>query len=302
MLFYAILYPLILFSLSSWFIPFYRYILMYWLYWIVSLSQLSFYLSSQSFEESAYRGIIIPSFYGDLDESILALDLPFTSAVSTTLYFNCFISYASEIYESNPCSIYPHEISFSASFNTPSTVFDYSSSSYVYISPYSLQAYMIGSNCASSQHFYSIIHSCYCRAISSFFHTISKWFWVWLECSLDSLWWDLHTLCMETMLTSSSLFKSIKFTLNSVHSTFDASIDELQFMIWNKDDAIATLFHTIHTIFRLGLDSSLWYIHHLWIQQFWGYGECGSLKLHLSPISSLQRGILCFCHCSQNHR
>ena len=154
----------------------------------------------------------------------------------------------------------------------------------------------------SSQHFYSIIHSCYCRAISSFFHTISKWFWVWLEYSLDSLWWDLHTLCMETMLTSSSLFKSIKFTLNSVHSTFDASIDELQFMIWNKDDAIATLSHTIHTIFRLGLDSSLWYIHHLWIQQFWGYGECGSLKLHLSPISSLQRGILCFCHCSQNHR
>ena len=85
---------------------------------------------------------------------------------------------------------------------------------------------MIGSNCASSQHFYSIIHSCYCRAISSFFHTISKWVWVWLECSLDSLWWDLHTLCMETMVTSSSLFKSIKFTLNSVHSTFDASIDD----------------------------------------------------------------------------
>ena len=107
MLFYVILYPLILLSLSSWFIPFYRYILMYWLYWIVSLSQLSFYLSSQSFEESAYRGIIIPSFYGDLDEYVIAIDLPFTSAVSTTLYFNCFISYASGIYESNPCSIHP---------------------------------------------------------------------------------------------------------------------------------------------------------------------------------------------------
>ena len=46
MLFYTILYPLILFSLSSWFIPFYRYILMYWSYSIVSLSQFSFYLSS----------------------------------------------------------------------------------------------------------------------------------------------------------------------------------------------------------------------------------------------------------------
>ena len=62
MLFYAILYPLILVSLSSWFIPFYRYILIYWLYWIVSLSQLSFYLSSYHTDDNRGNMYYVVSF------------------------------------------------------------------------------------------------------------------------------------------------------------------------------------------------------------------------------------------------
>lgn len=62
MLFYAILYPFILVSLSSWFIPFYRYILMYWLYWIVSLSQLSFYLSSYHTDHNRGNMYYVVSF------------------------------------------------------------------------------------------------------------------------------------------------------------------------------------------------------------------------------------------------
>ena len=62
MLFYAILYPLILVSLSSWFIPFYRYILMYWFYSIVSLSQLSFYLSSYHTDDNRGNMYYVVSF------------------------------------------------------------------------------------------------------------------------------------------------------------------------------------------------------------------------------------------------
>ena len=143
--------------------------------------------------------------------------------------------------------------------------------------------------------------------LQSYFLLLSHYQQVILSLILTGVlsWLSLMRLTYPMHGNNDHFFLSIQ--IYQIHSQFSSLhiwcfYLWLQFMIWNKDDAIATLSHTIHSIFRLGLDSSLCYIHHLWIQQFWGYGECGSLKLHLSPISSLQRGILCFCHCSQNHR
>ena len=74
-------------------------------------------LATNSYSYSQYRGIILPAFYAQFNQSVISVELHFTSVNERTIDFNSFISYQSGISTDNPCSIYPHSISASGTFN-----------------------------------------------------------------------------------------------------------------------------------------------------------------------------------------
>ena len=74
-------------------------------------------LATNSYSYSSYRGIILPAFYAQFNQSVISVELHFTSVNERTIDFNSFISYQSGISTDNPCSIYPHSISASGTFN-----------------------------------------------------------------------------------------------------------------------------------------------------------------------------------------
>lgn len=74
-------------------------------------------LATNSYSYSSYRGIILPAFYAQFNQSVISVELHFTSVNERTIDFNSFISYQSGISTDNPCSVYPHSISASGTFN-----------------------------------------------------------------------------------------------------------------------------------------------------------------------------------------
>ena len=74
-------------------------------------------LATNSYSYSSYRGIILPAFYAQFNQSVISVELHFTSVNERTIDFNSFNSYQSGISTDNPCSIYPHSISASGTFN-----------------------------------------------------------------------------------------------------------------------------------------------------------------------------------------
>ena len=193
-------------------------------------------LATNSYSYSSYRGIILPAFYAQFNQSVISVELHFTSVNERTIDFNSFISYQSGISTDNPCSVYPHSISASGTMTYPSGAFDYNY--YVArISPSSLPAYVIGSfgtiiPLINSIRLYT--GSAPSESPSSFIVSGSD---------SDSSWTTLLTQSGQTYnanswkqwsLNSPSQFKSIKFTVNSVQSTDSAYITELQFMTCNQ--------------------------------------------------------------------
>ena len=195
-------------------------------------------LATNSYSYSSYRGIILPAFYAQFNQSVISVELHFTSVNERTIDFNSFISYQSGISTDNPCSIYPHSISSSGTFGNPSNAFDYSWNYPAWISPSSLPAYVIGSFETIIPYINSIrLYTQDCPTCSPRSFTVSG-------SDSDSSWTTLLTQSGQTYnqfswkqwsLNSPSQFKSIKFTVNSVQSTEFASIHELQFMTCNRD-------------------------------------------------------------------
>ncbi|KAK8808096.1 hypothetical protein WA171_001321 [Blastocystis sp. BT1] len=197
-------------------------------------------LATNSYSYSSYRGIILPAFYAQFNQSVISVELHFTSVNERTIDFNSFISYQSGISTDNPCSIYPHSISSSGTFGNPSNAFDYSWNYPAWISPSSLPAYVIG----SFETIIPLINSIRLytdgypdRSPSSF--TVSG------SPSLNYLFTGLFSQSNQTYssnswnqwsLNSSSLFNHIMFTVNSVQSTGSVYISELQFMTCNTID------------------------------------------------------------------
>ena len=195
-------------------------------------------LASDSYSFYAYRGIIIPSFYGESDECVIAVELHFTSFYYRTIEFNCFISYASGISESNPCSVYPHSISASTDkFTNPSQAFDFYYSYVTLVSKSSLSAYIMGSFTNVIPLINSIrLYTYYDTAFYPSSFTVSG------GNSKSYSWTDLLTQSGQTYsqfswkqwsFNTPFLLESIKFTVHSVQSTDYAYIHELQFMVCN---------------------------------------------------------------------
>ncbi|KAK8791174.1 hypothetical protein WA171_002123 [Blastocystis sp. BT1] len=199
-------------------------------------------LATNSYSYSSYRGIILPAFYAQFNQSVISVELHFTSVNERTIDFNSFISYQSGISTDNPCSVYPHSISSSGSMTNPSYAFDYSWNYRAYISSSSLPAYVIGSfgtiiPLINSIRLYTLDYPD--QSPSSFIVSGSD---------SDSSWTTLLTQSGQTYnryswkqwsLNSPSQFKSIKFTVNSVKSTDYAFIYELQFMTCNQPSTLS---------------------------------------------------------------
>ena len=196
-------------------------------------------LATNSYSYSSYRGIILPAFYAQFNQSVISVELHFTSVNERTIDFNSFISYQSGISTDNPCSVYPHSISASGTMTYPSGAFDYNY--YVArISPSSLPAYVIGSFGTIIPLINSIrLYTYYNPDRSPLSFTVSA------SPSLNYLFPCLFSQSNQTYssyswkqwsLNSPSQFKSIKFTVNSVQSTDYAFISELQFMTCNTID------------------------------------------------------------------
>ncbi|KAK8795762.1 hypothetical protein WA171_003731 [Blastocystis sp. BT1] len=195
-------------------------------------------LATNSYSYSSYRGIILPAFYAQFNQSVISVELHFTSVNERTIDFNSFISYQSGISTDNPCSVYPHSISASGTLNDLSGAFDYQWNYVTFIRRSSLPRYVIGSfgtiiPLINSIRLYT--GSAPSESPSSFIVSGSD---------SDSSWTTLLTQSGQTYnryswkqwsLNSPSQFKSIKFTVNSVQSTEFASIHELQFMTCNRD-------------------------------------------------------------------
>ena len=197
-----------------------------------------FSLAIGSYNDYAYRGIIIPSAYGEVSESMICIELHLTNNVERIIDFNCFISYASGISEDNPCSVYPHDISASTDeFNSLSQAFDCSVDYYAWVSPSSLPANVI----ASFDKVIPLIHSIrfytwYTDRYPSSFTVSGR--------DLETSWYTLLTLSGQTYsqyswkqwsLNSPSLFKSINFTVHSTaYPSNRVQMDELQFMTCNE--------------------------------------------------------------------
>ncbi|KAK8790586.1 hypothetical protein WA171_002108 [Blastocystis sp. BT1] len=180
-------------------------------------------LATNSYSYSSYRGIILPAFYAQFNQSVISIELHFTSVNERTIDFNSFISYQSGISTDNPCSVYPHSISASGTFN-------------YLISPSSLPAYVIGS-------FTIIIPLINSIRLYTEYSSYSPSSLIVSGSDSDSSW-TIFTQSGDTYiryswkqwsLNSPSQFKSIKFTVNSVQSTSEARITELQFMTCNQD-------------------------------------------------------------------
>ena len=54
-------------------------------------------LATNSYSYSSYRGIILPAFYAQFNQSVISVELHFTSVNERTIDFNSFISYQSGI-------------------------------------------------------------------------------------------------------------------------------------------------------------------------------------------------------------
>ena len=194
-------------------------------------------LATNSYSYSQYRGIILPAFYAQFNQSVISVELHFTSVNERTIDFNSFISYQSGISTDNPCSVYPHDISASSSMNDASYTFDFDYGTDSYISSSLLPAYVIGSFDKVIPYISSIrLYRSYTNHLKYY----SRSFIVEGRNSNTSTWTTLLTISDQTYpsnvgwtkwsLNSPSQFKSIKFTVNSVQSTSDAYISELQFM------------------------------------------------------------------------
>ena len=190
-------------------------------------------LATNSYSDSQYRGIILPAFYAQFNQSVVSVELHFTSVNERTIDFNSFISYQSAISTSNPCSVYPHDISSSGTFNYPSWAFDYRTRYEAFSSPSSLPRYVIG----SFETIIPLINSI--RLYTQDCPTCSPRSFIVSGSNSDSSWTTLFTQSSQTYnqfswkqwsLNSPSQFKSIKFTVNSVRSTTWAALPELQFM------------------------------------------------------------------------
>ncbi|KAK8802901.1 hypothetical protein WA171_006572 [Blastocystis sp. BT1] len=195
-------------------------------------------LATNSYSYSQYRGIILPAFYAQFNQSVISVELHFTSVNERTIDFNSFISYQSGISTDNPCSIYPHSISSSGTFSYPSYAFDYSWKWTAWISCSYLPAYVIGSFGTTIPLVNSI------RLYTDDYPDRSPSSLIVSGSDSDSSWNTLFTQSGQTYneyswkqwsLNSPSQFKSIKFTVNSVQSTDYAFISELQFMTCNQD-------------------------------------------------------------------
>ena len=102
-------------------------------------------LATNSYSYSQYRGIILPAFYAQFNQSVISVELHFTSVNERTIDFNSFISYQSGISTDNPCSVYPHSISSSGTFNHLSDAFDYNWNSAASIPSSNLPCFLIAS-------------------------------------------------------------------------------------------------------------------------------------------------------------
>ena len=209
-------------------------------------------LASNSYDNYDYRGIIIPSFYGEMNECVIGVELHFTSIVSRTIEFNCFISYASGISKDNPCSIYPHDISAEGTFNYPFQAFDYRYNYDSWVSPSDLPAYISGSFMKVIPLINSIrLFTWYSPEYAPSSFTVEG------GDSDSSSWNILLTQSNQTYLfeewtqwslNTPSLFKSINFTVYSVQDTDYAGIDELQFLTCNDIDFTPTPSPTEFTV------------------------------------------------------
>ncbi|KAK8793541.1 hypothetical protein WA171_002676 [Blastocystis sp. BT1] len=190
-------------------------------------------LATNSYSYSSYRGIILPAFYAQFNQSVISVELHFASVNERTIDFNSFISYQSGISTDNPCSVYPHSISSSGTLDYYPAAFDYAWSSNAAIYPYRLPRYVIGSFETIIPYINSIrLYTQDCPTCSPRSFTVSG-------SDSDSSWTTLLTQSGQTYsrfswkqwsLNSPSQFKSIKFTVNSVLSSAWAAIPELQFM------------------------------------------------------------------------
>ena len=102
-------------------------------------------LATNSYSYSSYRGIILPAFYAQFNQSVISVELHFASVNERTIDFNSFISYQSGISTDNPCSVYPHSISSSGTLDYYPAAFDNAWSSNAAMYPYRLPRYGIAS-------------------------------------------------------------------------------------------------------------------------------------------------------------
>ncbi|KAK8797782.1 hypothetical protein WA171_005313 [Blastocystis sp. BT1] len=195
-------------------------------------------LATNSYSSADYRGIILPAVYAGIDVSILAVELHFMSMTERLVDFNCFISCASGITESNICSVFPHSISASGTFASPENAFNFDWFDNAVISSSSLPAYVI-------ETFFNVIPSINSIRFFTWNPSFSPTsFTMAGSVSGTSSWTTLLSQSDQTYneyswkqwsFNNLSFFKSIRFTVSFHNSDVYVRIQELQFMTCNPD-------------------------------------------------------------------
>ena len=198
-------------------------------------------LATNSYSYSSYRGIILPAFYAQFNQSVISVELHFTSVNERTIDFNSFISYQSGISTDNPCSVYPHSISASGTFNHLSDAFDYNWNSAASIPSSNLPRFLI----ASFGNVIPLVNSI--RVYTHEYPDRSPYSFTLKGGDTITPWNDLINLSDQSFsqyswkqwsFNNPSFYKSIKLTVHYVPSR-RADINELQFMTCNQPTTLS---------------------------------------------------------------